>query len=163
MVLKGYSYLNQIFPIINFPYFPDLSHKVWARLPAGWCGLIAIGLSNMLECLDLPDKFTHISTHRRCQYFNGLDYSIRINNKAAAYFNTSLLIIKLRRPCLCPQSCRTASERGHPLSPFWKAHYPAIFYGQNGCLHSQKATQPPAFEDLYIWQQLPPTQWLIQM
>lgn len=84
----------------RFPDFPHLADKIWAgfecrfaRFPTGRSGFRAFAVADMLESLNLPNAFHHISSHGRSKDFKPLNDAIGINNKSATSFHSRVLQI----------------------------------------------------------------------
>ncbi len=59
---------------------------MFAGFPSRRCRLGAFCFADMLEGLNLPDAFHHISAYRRGENFKSLDDSIGINDESASCF-----------------------------------------------------------------------------
>lgn len=90
--------LNLLERHVGLPDLPDFAYESWAGLESRLAGLPSRGCcfsggAHMLEGLDLPDKFRHVSSNGRGEYFDGLYDSIRINDEAAPYIHAGFFIV----------------------------------------------------------------------
>jgi len=97
------SLLTQVFGWV--PLLPHIAHqpRAWfeggfAWLPAGGGHLRTLAGPDELEGFDLPEGFRDVASHRRCHYFEGLDYAVWIDQKASAGFRARLFIIHSVEP-----------------------------------------------------------------
>lgn len=67
-------------------------------MPSGGAHLGALGLPDVLECLDLPDCFGEVPADRRGQHFHCLNDSVGVDDEPSPNVDSGVLIVDVVDP-----------------------------------------------------------------